>query len=90
MMRLDATGGRIFSISASSARVVEVTVDFGGGVVRTLGMHRQGDHWTLRLHPGLPCHRYRFRIDGQVVSAEHPDRGTCSEDEAWRAIRPAA
>ena len=86
-MRLDAYGGRIFTLEAPRAVVAELTVDFGGGVVLTLAMQRQGDLWTLRLHPGLPCLRYRFRVDGRAVG---PDSEHDGADEAWYAVRPAA
>jgi 1,4-alpha-glucan branching enzyme len=88
MMRLDDHGGRIFTLEAPNASVAEVTVDLGGAV-RTLAMHRHGDVWTLRLHPGLPCLRYRFRVDGQAVT---PDDGDSAADPTggWRFVRPAA
>ncbi len=86
MMRLDAEGDGCFSLAAPNARVVEVTVDFGGGVIRTLAMQRRGDLWMLRLPPGLPCVRYRFRVDGRAVS---PDADAEADDD-WQAIRPAA
>ena len=84
-MQLDPQGGRIFTVQAPGVSVVEVTVDFGGGFIRTLGMHRSGDEWSIRLHPGLPCHRFRFRVDGRVVA---PEGGT--DVAAWREVRPAA
>lgn len=89
MMHLDASGGRIFAFHAPQAEVVELTLDFGGGLVRTLGMHRDGDDWSIRLHPGLPCRRYRFRVDGRVVS---PALGTNTRTtgDAWFEIRTAA
>ncbi len=90
MMRLDDHGGRIFTLDAPHASVVEVTIDFGGGVVRTLAMHRRNDRWMLRLHPGLTCLRYRFRIDGRTIPS--PDRNAIATDvgDGWRVIRPAA
>jgi len=95
MMRLDPHGGRVFTLEAPHATVAEVTIDFGGGAIRTLAMHRDGDgaRWTLRLHPGLPCVRYRFRVDGRTVLPPEADTGTdaeTAEDDGWQAIRPAA
>jgi 1,4-alpha-glucan branching enzyme len=84
MMSLDEQGGRCFRLEAPDARVVEVTVDFGGGVVRTLAMLHQGNLWMLRLPTGLPCVRYRFRVDGRTVS---PD---AEAGDDWLAVRPAA
>lgn len=89
MMHLDPHGGRVFAFHAPNASVVEVTVDFGGGLVRTLGMHRDGGEWSVRLHPGLPCRRYRFRIDGCVVGPEASSERETSGDP-WFEIRPAA
>lgn len=86
MMQLDPHGGRIFTLRAPGASVVEVTIDFGGGSVRTMGMHRDGEIWSIRLHPGLPCLRYRFRVDGCVIAPDGEDPTT----SAWCEIRPAA
>ncbi len=89
MMHLDADGGRIFVFHAARAEVVELTLDFGGGLVRTLGMHRNGDEWSIRLHPGLACRRYRFRVDGRVVSPSGTV-GFETTPDAWFEIRTAA
>ena len=89
MMRLDAHGGRIFTLHAPSATLAELTVDFGGGMVRTLAMHREGEVWKLRLHPGLPCLRYRFRVDGRSV-LEDRDGSDADPESCWRSARPAA
>lgn len=90
MMQLDPVGGRIFTWRAPGASVVEVTIDFGGGLVRTMGMHRDGDDWSIRLHPGLPCVRYRFRVDGCSVAPDGVDDRADPESATWCEIRPAA
>ena len=89
MMHLDADGGRIFTFNAPHAEVVELTLDFGGGRVRTLGMHREGDEWSIRLHAGLPCRRYRFRVDGRVASPLRAASGRTMLDD-WFEIGAAA
>lgn len=90
MMQLDPYGGRIFTLRAPSASVVELTIDFGAGQVRTMGMHRQGDEWSIRLHPGLPCRRFRFRVDGRFVAPGECGIGPESDAAGWQEIRPAA
>lgn len=90
MMELDRVGGRIFTLRAPGASVVEVTIDFGGGLVRTMGMHRRGDDWSIRLHPGLPCLRYRFRVDGHSVAPEGIVDRADPATAVWCEIRPAA
>lgn len=98
MMRFHADGGVEFRLVAPTARVVELTLDFGGDRIRTLGMRRDGEGcWILRLHAGLELRRYRFRVDGRPFA--EPDacrlRGA---DQApgnpplddWSPIRRAA
>ncbi|MDA1026589.1 MAG: hypothetical protein O3A19_09190 [Planctomycetota bacterium] len=67
-IRTDAQGGRIFSIHAPNAELVELTANFNGHRERTLAMRRGADgEWVIRLHPGLICDVYRFRINGRFV-----------------------
>ncbi|RPG16441.1 MAG: hypothetical protein CBB69_008405 [Phycisphaera sp. TMED9] len=73
MIRTDSQGGMIFSIHAPKAGLVELTADFSGHRERTLAMRRgPGGDWVIRLHPGLICDVYRFRVDGRFVL--DPDR----------------
>jgi hypothetical protein len=68
MIRTDPQSGTIFSIHAPKAELVEFTADFNGHRERTLAMRRGPDgDWVIRLHPGLSCDVYRFRIDGRFV-----------------------
>ena len=98
MMRLDADGGIEFRLDAPTARVVEITLDFGGGRIRTLAMRRDGrGRWILRLHPGLSCLRYRFRIDGRPVADPDAMFEPAGDggmriplSDGWRPVRRAA
>lgn len=98
MMRLHADGGVEFRLDAPTAGVVEITLDFGGDRMRTLGMRRdQTGWWTLRLHAGLECLRYRFRVDGRPLAEPDigPDRCGDGVSEAplpdgWSVVRRAA
>jgi 1,4-alpha-glucan branching enzyme len=73
MIRTDSQGGMIFSIHAPDAELVEFTADFNGHRERTLAMRRgPGGEWAIRLHPGLICDLYRFRVDGRFML--DPDR----------------
>ena len=57
MMLQHAEGGVVFLLDAPMATVVEITIDFGRGLVRTLGMRRNPEgcwqlrrsHWPSRL-----------------------------------------
>ncbi|HAC09710.1 MAG TPA: hypothetical protein DCG14_08660, partial [Phycisphaerales bacterium] len=70
MIGYDEQGGTVFTIHAPGAEVVELTARFGGDHERTLAMRRCGDGgWSLRLHPGLHCSTYRFRVDGRFLAA---------------------
>ena len=97
-MRLEADGGIEFRLDAPTAKVVEITLDFGGGRMRTLGM-RPDDRggWILRLHAGLACLRYRFRIDGRPLA--DPDRSSGADradgvrnslPDGWSPVRRVA
>ncbi|MDB3961525.1 hypothetical protein N9411_00750 [bacterium] len=69
MIGYDEQGGTVFTIHAPDAEVVELTARFGGDHERTLAMRRCGDGgWCLRLHPGLHCTTYRFRVDGRFLA----------------------
>jgi 1,4-alpha-glucan branching enzyme len=69
MIGHDEQGGTVFTIHAPGAEVVELTARFGGDHERTLAMRRCGDGgWSLRLHPGLHCTTYRFRVDGRFLA----------------------
>lgn len=71
MMDHDEQGGTVFTLHAPDAEVVELTARFDGGRERTLAMRRCGDGgWWLRLHPGLCCTTYRFRVDGRFLATE--------------------
>ncbi|MEC8320029.1 MAG: hypothetical protein VX012_01375 [Planctomycetota bacterium] len=71
MVRVDEHGGVDFLLDAPAAGIVEVTIYFGHGGVRTLGMRRRDDgRWHLHLPGAAPGIRYRFRIDGNNVSEE--------------------
>ena len=71
MVQVDEHGGADFLLDAPSAEIVEVTIDFGHGGVRTLGMRRRDDgRWHLHLPGAAPGIRYRFRIDGKTVPDE--------------------
>jgi 1,4-alpha-glucan branching enzyme len=89
MMAADGHGGRVFTLYAPSARVAELTVDFGGGLTRTLAMQRHGETWVLRLPAGLPLLRYRFRVDGRHLHDAGALPGDPSKD-CWHQVRPAA
>lgn len=88
MMRCDDHGGFEFAVRAPSASVVELTVDFGSDLVRTLGMRRGEDGtWSVRLHGIGPGWRYRFRVDGRSVP--EPD-SPAEQPEGWTMIARAA
>lgn len=102
MMLQHAEGGVVFLLDAPMAKVVEITIDFGRGLIRTLGMRRNPEGcWQLRIHAGLKCLRYRYRVDGRVVPEPEPMRvpqietpgSIRSEDpgaDGWSSIRHAA
>ena len=72
MMQRDDNGVSNFLIHEPEATVVELTVDFGNGFIRTLGMKRSPDGaWTVSVHGVSEGVRYRFRIDGR--SCPEPD-----------------
>lgn len=102
MMLQPAEGGVVFQLDAPMAKVVEITIDFGRGLVRTLGMRRNSRGcWQLKIHAGLECIRYRYRVDGRIVPEPEPMAGLENnvvdsirvEDpgpDGWSAIRYAA
>ena len=102
MMLQHAEGGVVFLLDAPMATVAEITIDFGRGLVRTLGMRRNSDgSWQLRIHAGLKCLRYRYRVDGRVVPEPEPmglpwtgaPGSIRAEDpgaDGWSSIRHAA
>ena len=86
MMLQHAEGGVVFLLDAPMATVVEITIDFGRGLVRTLGMRRNPEGcWQLRIHAGLECLRYRYRVDGLIVP--EPEPMVTPEDEDSDSIR---
>ncbi|MFB0985864.1 MAG: hypothetical protein QMB94_06155, partial [Phycisphaerales bacterium] len=91
MIHTDHQGGTTFSIHAPNADLVEFTGDFNGHRERTLAMRRSRDgEWMIRLHPGLSCDLYRFRIDGRfVLDPDHAHTIRC-RDGIERTICPSA
>ncbi|MBJ07326.1 MAG: hypothetical protein CMO40_09465 [Verrucomicrobiaceae bacterium] len=88
MMRRDENGVSEFLIHAPGAAVVELTIDFTNGFVRTLAMKRFPDGtWRVRIHGVTAGFRYRFRIDGRTCS--EPDSGT-RDSAGWTRITRAA
>jgi 1,4-alpha-glucan branching enzyme len=81
-------GASNFRVEAPEGCLVELTVDFGHGRVRTFGMKRGGDGgWNLRLHGISLGTRYRFRIDGRPVSEPDSIQNTT---DGWAVISFAA
>lgn len=88
MMQRDDNGALEFAVQAPTASVVELTVDFGSDLVRTLGMRRSQDGtWSVRLHGIEGGIRYRFRVDGRSVP--EPD-SRADQPEGWTRIARAA
>ena len=88
MMRRDDNGVSEFLFHAPGAAVVELTVDFGNGFIRTLGMKRfQDGNWKVRIHGVSEGVRYRFRIDGR--SCPEPD-SIAESPGGWTRIARAA
>lgn len=88
MMRHDDNGVADFLIHVPGAAVVELTIDFGNGIIRTLGMRRfQDGSWRVRIHGVTENCRYRFRIDGR--SCPEPDSHPVGS-EGWTPIARAA
>ena len=88
MVRHHDNGMTDFQVLAPGASVVELTVDFGNGFVRTLGMKRIPDGvWTIRLHGVSNGVRYRYRVDG--LDRPEPDSPK-PDPEGWTWIAHAA
>lgn len=88
MMRRDENGMSDFMVEAPEASVVELTIDFGNGFVRTLAMKRTDDRtWTIRVHGVSDGVRYRFRVDGRSIP--EPD-AFCDGPDGWTRITRAA
>ena len=74
MMLQHAEGGVVFLLDAPMAKVVEITIDFGRGLIRTLGMRRNPEGcWQLRIHAGLKCLRQGPRRAGSEQGRWHRD-----------------
>tara|TARA_B100000900_G_scaffold412759_2_gene435195 strand:- start:135 stop:401 length:267 start_codon:yes stop_codon:yes gene_type:complete len=88
MINREEGGASNFRLEAPEDSLVELTVDFGHGRVRTFGMKRGGDGtWNLRIHGISSGTRYRFRIDGRPVSDPDSMQDTTA---GWAVISFAA